>query len=391
MYTLSVVRAYYYRLYPTAAQVRTLGRMMELLRVIYNAALQERRDAYRLQHISITKREQEKSLTEIKRDCPEYKAVHTHLLQDATTRLDRAFGSFFRRIKEGKKPGFPRFKGIGRYRTFMFKDAAHGNGARFVAGGKRIEFSGIGKVKVKIHRPWEGRIKQIGVTLDGDGHWYAIVVCDDVPEKILPKTGETVGVDVGIADFLVTSDGDHVPNPRPLEVAKISVERAQRKVSRRKRGGTNRRKAVALLSKQHAHVRNVRKDFHHKEAVKLVRRYDAIAIEDLNILGLARGWLAKQVHDVAWGGFANITAYKAESAGRELVRVDPRGTTQECSGTLPDGSRCPAIVPKTLKERRHTCSLCGLDIDRDENAAGVVHWRAYAQGPGRGLRVGAAA
>lgn len=359
-YTLRVLRVYKFRLYPTAAQERALGHTLDLLRAVYNAALEERREAYRKQGVSITKAAQEKSLTEIKRDCPAYASVHTHLLQDVTTRLDRAFRGFFRRVKAGQAPGFPRFKARDRYNTFTFKDAGRGNGAAFVAGGKRVRLTGIGNVKVKVHREMEGALKTLGVTRDGCGHWYAIVT-REVDPKPLPPTEREVGIDVGLATFAATSDGEMIANPRPLETARLRVERAQRRVSRRAKGSRRRRKARVLLAKAHAYVRDARRDFHHKTARSLVERHDRIVVEDLNVKGLARGMLAKSVHDAGWGQFLTILATKAEDAGREVVRVNPSGTSQQCSA-------CGATVAKSLAVRVHRCP-CGYTDDRDVNAA----------------------
>jgi putative transposase len=364
-----VRRVYRYRLYPTVAQDRALRGTLDLLRELYNAALQERRDAYRATGRSPSCYTQQKSLLEVRALRPEFADVHTHLLQDALTRLDRAFQAFFRRCKAGEEPGYPRFRGRGRYSTFTFKDATHGNGAKLCAGDKRLSLTGIGKVKIKLHRPYEGRLKQISVTLDSDGHWYAALVCDDVLPKPLPATGREVGIDLGITEFATFSEGSEpIHNPRPLQRAQARVAKAQRRVSRRKRGSHRRRKARLLLAKQHARVRNVRKDFHHKTALDLVRRYDRIVLEDLNVQGLARGMLATQVRDAAWAEFTTILAAKAACAGRELVQVDPRGTSQHCS-------ECGAYVPKTLAVRVHHCPHCGYVADRDLNAARNIHRR----------------
>src|SRR5690606_15294946 len=174
--------------------------------------------------------------------------------------------------------------------------------------------------------------------LDGDGHWYACFCCDDVPAQPLPATGQSVGVDVGIKSFATLSSGEQIENPRYYERAQANLRRAQRCVARRKRGSNRRRKAVLLLRKQHDKIRRTRLDFHHKVALGLVRRFDVIAVEKLNIKGLARGMLAKQVQDAAWGGFVTILQGKAECAGREVWQVDPRGTSQRCS-------KCGTTVP----------------------------------------------
>jgi putative transposase len=361
MYHIGMVRVYRYRLYPSRAQHVVMLGILWLLRELYNAALQHRSDVYRRTGETVSAYTQMREIAGIREVRPEYQAIHVHLMQDAITRLDRAFGAFFRRCKAGGKPGFPRFKGRDRYRTFTFKDAAHNNGVRLAASGHRVKLSGIGNVKVKLHRPVEGRIKQASVTLSGDGHWYVAFACTGVQPQPLPSTGAGIGVDVGITTFAALSNGEMVANPRPYETAQRALGKAQRVVSRRKRGSHRRRKAVRRLAKRHDKVARVRRDFHHKTALDLVRRFDVIAVENLNIKGLAQMALAKQVHDAGWAQFTNIIRAKAESAGREVVAVDPRGTSQECSG-------CGAVVKKGLGVRVHACA-CGLVLDRDTNAA----------------------
>ncbi len=365
-------RVYRYRLNPTPGQERALFETLRLLRGLYNGALQERRDAYRREGRTIGLYEQKREIKEVRALCPEYAAIHTHLLQDVIIRLDRAYQAFFRRVKAGQKPGFPRFKGRSRYRTFTFFDAANRNGARIVSGGKRVELVGIGKVKFRQHRPMEGRVKQVSVSFDGDGHWYVAFACDEVPVKPLPATGASVGIDVGITTFAALSDGGEVPNPRLREAAQPAMARVQRTIARRKRGSKRQRSARAILRKQHAAVARRRKDFHHKTAKVLVEHYDAIAVEDLNVKGLAAGMLAKQVQDAGWAQFVTILSHKAESAGRELHRVDAAGTSQECSA-------CGATVRKGLHVRVHRCPGCGYTADRDINAARNILFRAGTQ------------
>ena len=361
MYHIGMVRVYRYRLYPSRAQHVVMLGILWLLRELYNAALQHRSDVYRRTGETVSAYTQMREIAGIREVRPEYQAIHVHLMQDAITRLDRAFSAFFRRCKAGEAPGFPRFKGRDRYRTFTFKDAGHNNGVRLAAGGQRVKLTGIGNVKVKLHRPVEGRIKQASVTLSGDGHWYVAFACDGVEPQPFPATGASVGVDVGITTFAALSNGEMVANPRPYETAQRALGKAQRVVSRRKRGSHRRRKAVRRLAKRHDKVTRVRRDFHHKTALDLVRRFDVIAVENLNVKGLAQMALAKQVHDAGWASFTNIIRSKAEKAGREVVAVDPRGTSQECSG-------CGAVVKKGLGVRVHTCA-CGLVLDRDTNAA----------------------
>jgi putative transposase len=368
-----MVRTFRYRLYPTRAQD-------ERMREFYNAALEQRRDAYRKQGVSVSCVAQQSEIKDVRIVRPEYAAVHTELLQDALVRLDRGFEGFFRRAASGQAPGFPRFKGKGRYASFGYRrcTAPHGKTRWLVAGGKRLSLTGVGNVKIRLHRPMEGSLKGVRVTLAGDGHWYALMCCDDVPAKPLPATGQSVGIDVGITAFATFSNGEQVANPRLFETAQPRMRRAQRVVARRKRGSNRRRKAVTALRALHDSIARKRNDFHHKTALGIVRRFDSIAVEDLNIKGLARMRLAKQVHDAAWGQFVTVLEGKAECAGRELRRVDPRGTSQQCSS-------CGEAVPKKLGVRVHDCPHCGLVVDRDVNAAVNIKNR-----PGNGLRGGQA-
>ncbi len=366
-----MVRVFRYRLYPTRAQDERMRWTLERLRELYNAALEERREAYRRQGESLSGYDQMAELKAVRDVRPEYAGIPTHLMQDAIARLDRAYRGFFRRVKAGESPGFPRFRGFGRYTSFRFKDCGPKGKKHWLgAGGRRLSLTGIGDVKIKLHRPIEGRLKQVTITLDGDGHWYACMCCDEVPAKPLPPTGESVGIDVGITTLAALSNGEQVANPRHHERAQARLARVQRTVSRRKNKRSNRRrKTVALLRLACARVRRQRLDHHHKVVVGLVRRFDRIAVEDLNIKGLARMRLAKQVNDAAWGQFISILANKAECAGRELIKVNPSGTSQICS-------ECGAEVRKDLSVRVHDCPHCGYVADRDHNAARNVEQRA---------------
>ena len=389
-----MVRVYDYRLSPTPAQERSLGSLLESLRLFYNAALQKRREAYAKQGRMVCLAEQEKSVKYIKKLCPEYDAIHTHLYQDVLTRLQRAFDGFFRRLKAGQKAGYPRFKRYQTYTSFTFKDAGKGRGTRLldndaerptgpafptvVSGGKRLQVHGIGRVKIRLHRPYEGQVKQVRVVRKADGHWYAQLVCMDVPKKLLEATGQSVGIDVGLSTFAALSDGGLVANPRLREVAQREIATKSRTVARRVKGSAGRREAVAALAKVHARVRAQRTQFHHETASAIVAKFDAICVEELNVVGLARGRLAKQVNDAGGSSFLTVLANKAECAGREFRKVDTRGTSQECSG-------CGQVVRKGLHVREHRCPECGLVLDRDVNAARNVKGRGKAFVEGRAV------
>ncbi len=361
-------RVYRYRIYPTKAQALALWCILRLARELYNAALEERRESYKKTGKSPSEYDQHGSIKDIRELRPEFKDIHTHILQDAITRVRKAFKDFFQRRKEGKRGGYPRFKSKDRYTSFTLKDAGNNNGVALVAGDKRLRIHGVGKVKIKYHRPYKGTLKQVTVSQEPNGEWYACFSCVDVPKKLLPVSEASVGIDVGIKTFAVFSDDrPDVENPRLLERAQARVRKAQRKVSRRKRGSNRRKKAVKLLAKQHGHIANARLDFHHRTARAIIEDYGVISIEKLNVAGLTGGMLARPMSDVGVGQFFLILTDKAEEAGRELIEVDPNGTSQDCS-------ECGDPVYKTLSERVHKCP-CGYVADRDKNAARNIERR----------------
>lgn len=348
-------RTFKYRLYPTRAQVETLDRHLALCCELYNAALQERRDAWRMAGIHVSFSQQSTQLPLIKADRPELAEVYSQALQDVLHRVDKAFAGLFRRVKAGEKPGYPRFRSRRRYDSLTYPQLG------FSLEEKHLYLSKVGPVKVKLHRPLEGCVKTLTVKREC-GTWYAMFVCQ-VESAPLPACAEAVGIDVGLEYFLTTSEGEHIENPRHLRVAEAQLVKAQQRVSRRRKGSHRRRKAVGLLAHQHQRVRNCRKDFHHKVARNLVGSYGFITAEDLRVANMVRNRsLAKSISDAGWGQFVSILQAKAEYAGREMVLVNPRNTSQTCSG-------CRAHVLKPLSERVHACHVCGLVLHRDVNAA----------------------
>jgi putative transposase len=350
-----VRKAYLYRLYPTRNQEHALAEQLEEARVLYNAALQERRDAYRKARVSLNYYDQANQLKQVRVE-GSLGLANFSACQDVLRRVDKTFKAFFRRVKAKEKPGYPRFKARTRYESFTFP--SYGDGCRLLDTG-RLRVQGVGCVKVKMHRPVVGQIKTVTIKRDA-GRWY-VSFSVECPATPLPPCDNAVGIDVGLASFATLSDGTTIENPRFLKRSLSALRRAQRKVARRHRGIRRRRKAVGMLQRAHLKVRNQRKDFHHKTARQLVNQYDTIFFEHLNITGLARGFLARAVHDVAWGTFLSILANKAEEAGRESRDVPARGTSQRCP--------CGASVPKALGDRWHQCEQCGLSVPRDHASA----------------------
>ena len=351
-------KAFKYRLYPNRSQAEALNAMLETHRRLYNLALRERRDVYQAEERSVSYGEQSGRLKETRKALPSFAATNFSSTQATLRRLDRAFNAFFRRVKSGEAPGYPRFKPEGRFRTIEFP--SYGDGCKLKENW-RLYNQHIGHVKVKLHRPIEGAIKTVSVKRSC-GKWYAIFSCDLGDAPVPTEKGAVVGIDLGLKSFLVTSEGESVEPPHYYRESEKKLRRAQRAISRKKKG-SNRRKACERVARLHEKTANQRRDFHHKRARELVTAHGLIAHEALNVRSIARTRLAKSTHDVGWASFLNILAQKAEEAAVRVVAVDPRNTTQACSscGAMPQ-------VKKTLSERVHSCP-CGYAADRDVNAA----------------------
>ncbi|UQN10338.1 transposase [Deinococcus sp. QL22] len=358
-----MLKAFRYRLYPTKTQETALLEQLRLCRNLYNCALQERRDAYKKAGKTITGYDQMKHLSEIKEALPEYKGIHSQVLQDVLKRLDKAFKAFFRRIKSGEKPGYPRFQGRDRFDSICYPQSG------FSLSDKTAFFSKIGNIRVRLHRPIEGTIK-IATIRRECGEWYVSYVCE-VEATPLPETGSSVGVDVGTTWFCITSDGEFTQNPRYFQTAMKKLRVAQRSVSRKKNKRSNRRrKAVQHVAKLHRKVSRQRLDFHHRTAVKLVRENDLIAHEGLNVEGMGRGNLARSIHDVGWSQFFSLLSQKAECAARKVIAVDPRYTSQACHQC---GHTCKG---NRVSQSRFVCMACGHTDNADVNAARNILARA---------------
>lgn len=361
----TVIRTYKYRLLPRKAQHRALRDALDHTRDLYNAALEERIDCYRKTGRSISWAEQCRGLSALRSDA-DFGRYSSPMQRWPIKRVDLAMQAFFRRLKAGGRPGFPRFRSRDRFDTFGFTDRAG-----WKIDHARLYMKGIGRIRIHMHRPLPSAPLACQVKRDGKG-WIVLLVCA-VEREPLPTTGRSVGIDLGITSFIYTSDGEGVPGFKAGRRAHAEERRRQRSLARCKRGSSNRRKAKARLARLRERTANARRTFQHQVAARLVRENDLIAIENLNVKGLARGMLARDVNDAGWASFTTLLAEKAEKAARVLVKVDPRYTSQACSA-------CGVIVPKPLKQRTHRCD-CGVVLDRDHNAALNILSRAVA-GPG---------
>ena len=353
-------RNFKYRVYPTKAQAEKFETTLGLCCELYNAALQERIEAYKLQRISLSVYDQIKELPDVKSERGDLRKIYAQVLQDVLRRLDKAFQIFFARVKSGKgKAGFPRFRLVKRHDSFTYPQGG------FWVGEKSIVLSKIGEVRCKFHRKIEGVIKTCTIKRESD-EWYVVLSCDAVPEKPLPKTGEEIGIDVGLENFAALSNGEMIENPHHAKKARVKLRRAQRKLSRAKKGSKRRKKQVQRVAKQHLKVKRQRRDFHFKVAAQLVHRFDVIHFEKLNIRNMVRNHrLSFSISDAAWFQFQQIVAFKAEEAGKQVTRNDARNTSNECSVS-------GEVKKKPLSQRFHVLPS-GEKIHRDHNAAGACH------------------
>jgi putative transposase len=371
-------KAYKFRLSPNKQQEEKLFWTLNRCQELYNAALSERKDAYRMAGKSISYYEQKRDLPEIKEIRPEYNDIHSQALQDVLLRLKRAFDQFFERVKSGEKPGYPRFQGRNRYDSFTYPQSG------FSLEEKHITLSKIGWLRVKVHRKVEGTIKTCTIKHEA-GQWYVILSCEVKGSELLPISYEDVGIDLGITHFAALSNGEFIESPRHYRKAEKKLKKLQKALSRKQRGGSRRKRAVRAIAKAHRQVRNQRRDFAHKASRKLVKRYQVLVVENLQTQNLvrrpnpkqdeatgqylpngaaAKGGLNKSISDAGWGMFTAMLHVKAVWAGRTIICVDPKYTSQICPG-------CGNVRRKTLEERWHSCE-CGCELDRDTASAKVI-------------------
>lgn len=371
-----MLRSFKYRLYPNRRQQEQLAAMLGAFCDLYNAGLQQRIEAYRRQGITLGYVNQANELKAVRLTDARLAGFSYSAEQQILRRLDKAFRAFFRRLKTKAKAGFPRFQAKSRFDSAEFRV---GDGLT-IRKNSRLGIVGIpGQIKVKWHRALPANAKVGAAVISRScGKWYVCFQIELPDTEIAQGNGPAIGIDVGLLSLIATSDGETVDAPRWTRKAAKKQRRLQRALTRCRRNSRRRLKVKRNLARHSASTANRRRDFLHKLSRSLVDRYTLIVIEDLSIERLARSMFAKSVHDAAWGQLRQFLTYKAESAGSEVIAVDPRGTSQVCS-------ECGCSVPKTLAVRWHDCPECGYSADRDVNAARNVLLRANLLRPGTGL------
>jgi len=352
-------KTFRYRLYPTRKQETLLNRQMEECRWLYNHFLEHRRNSWDWYGVGLSLYAQIVTLPSLKKIRPSLETVYSQTLQNVAVRVDLAFQAFFRRVKNGENPGYPRFKGKGQYASLTFPQ--WNSGCDLTGNGLRL--SKIGTVPMVLHRPVEGRIKTCTVLRSSTGKWWVTLSCENIPEAVLPSNPLPVGIDVGIMSFAALSDGTVIDNPKFLKKSAKRLAQAQRKLELQKKGSPEREKTKKVVAKIHERTAFRRSDFAHKESRKIVNGYGRIFVEDIHINEMnSHRCLNRSIRDVAWSQFFLFLSYKAESAGREFRKINPAYTSQTCSS-------CGHRQKMPLSTRTYHCPCCGMEKDRDHNAS----------------------
>jgi len=356
-------KCYKFRIYPNAAQREIISKIFGCCRFVFNRFLAERIEAYKSEKQTISRFAQDKSLTELKHELEWLKEADSTALQAVVQNLDSAYQNFFRRVKNGEKPGFPKFKSK-RGNRKSYKSKAVGKSIEVCE--KSIKLPKLGIVECRVSKKIEGRIISATVSQNPSGKYFVSVCCTDVEIEPLEKTGAIVGLDVGIKEFAITSDENKHENHKYLSKFEKKLKREQRRLSRKPKGSQNRNKSRVKVARIHEKVSNQRSDFLHKLTTDLIRSYDLISVESLKIKNMVKNRkLAKSISDASWGEFVRQLEYKCEWYGKTLVKIPTFfASSQTCNVC---GFKNEAV--KDLKVRNWICPECGESHDRDVNAA----------------------
>jgi len=351
-----------YRIYPSKKQIIKLNKTISDCCFVYNKLLEAKVNAYKTDKTNLTQFDLNKLTKDF--DVP----IHSQVKQNISKRINDAFNHFFRRVREKKgKAGFPRFKSFNRYKSITFPQ----NGFRLLSD-KRLFVSKIGNIPIILHRVPKGKMKTFTIKRTALG-WFAIFSCSDVPIEKIKVEDNHVGIDIGIESFAVLSNGTKIENPKFLKNSEKKLSKLQRKMSRKKKGSKNRRKARFKVAKLHERIFNQRQDFLHKTSFKIIKEFKVISIEKLNIKNMVKNhYLAKSINDASWGYFIQMLSYKVEKTGGQLIKVNPKNTSKTCS-------RCGNIQDMPLANRKFKCLSCGFVCHRDLNASIVIDTAGQAE------------
>jgi len=381
-----MIRTYRYLLRPNDEQAKALEFLLWQSRLIYNLALEQRITTYRDTGKGIGYNSQWAHFRDLRRENSEtFGKLNASSLQHLLRRLDKAFQAFFRSVKAGEAPGFPRFKGRNRFKSIEY---TYGDGCKLREneyGRRSFYVQNVGEMRMCFHRPIPASAAiQHAVVKQVDNRWYVCLMVKFLPNSLAGRakqhapTGRQVGVDAGLKNLLALSNGQLIENPHFLKESLAGLRRTQRHASRQMRGSRRQSKTYTRIAHLHQQVANQRRDYLHKLANSLVCEFDLIAIEDLSLAFMTRNkHLSRSSHDASLGLLRQLLQYKAEEAGIEMIAVNPSYTSQMCSG-------CGILVPKNLSVRVHECPDCGLILDRDVNAARNILLLALQTPPGRG-------
>ena len=347
-----------YRVYPTKKQLHKLNETLEECRWLYNHLLEKRKETYEQTGKGLSLYGQQATFPIVKQERPSLDRVHSQVLQNVAVRVDLAFKAFFRRCKEGASdPGFPRFKGKGRYDSFTFPQSGFS-----ITHDNRVVISKVGAIKMVYHRPLRGKVKTCTIHRSSTGKWYVSFSVECEPER-LPENPEQVGIDVGLKTFATLSDGTEIENPRFFRKEEKALAKVQRKHSKLAKGTPERRKHRKVVARVHERIAFRRENFTHQHSRQIVNVHGVICVEDLHVNRMTHNHcLAKSIADASWSAFFAQLSSKAEEAGRAFVKVNPAYTSQTCS-------RCGHRQKMPLDVRIFDCPCCHAHLDRDLNAA----------------------
>jgi len=352
-------KTFKYRIFPSHKQTTTLEQTLDGCRWLYNHLLEQRKDSWESEQKSLSRFDQLNTLKQLKIDEPFLDDIHSQVLQNVGLRLDLAFQSFFRRVKHGDKPGYPRFRGSDRYDSFTYPQSG------FKVLKNVVQLSKIGGIKIKLHRPIEGATKTCTVRRTLTGKWFVTFTCVIEHTPIEQPIEPSIGIDMGLMHFATLSNGEQFANPRFFRKEEKVLAKAQRRLAKQAKGSVKRRRAKKSVAYVHERIANKRHNFTHQESRKLVNRFNTIAVEDLSINDMQKDnfrCINKSIGDAAWRKFLECLSYKAEWAGTRCIQVNPAYTSQNCS-------RCGNRHKLKLSDRIYHCPSCDLRIDRDVNAS----------------------